>query len=249
MVKTTYIGLVAVIGVAAVVAAVYFSTVFEEQAADGWIMYEEPVWKHLGGKYNVSLYILARLDEYESGDILYTRDSVEYRGYYVSAFEPALTYIRTYTPLGSTILTWWDYGNMIIGYGEREAISINPSEKLLISVTNTSAPLVTDPEEKLEDIASALVATDPQDTLTILKKYDAEYIFIPSGTFGIEWIANWIFYEAGVPLDDVSEYWADGRFLGQGMNTILYKMLNKMEMPEFNLVYSDRDAKIYQVAQ
>ncbi|MFQ6134705.1 MAG: hypothetical protein ACE5KU_02675, partial [Nitrososphaerales archaeon] len=164
--KWTYIGLAVILGALAVAAVVYLTpTPEEETGEEGWVEYEEPVMKHIGGKFNASLFLMARLGEYESGDILYTRDGVERRGYYVSAFEPALNYLKTYTPPNSTVLAWWDYGNMIIGYGEREAIAINPSKSLKISLTNPDADIETDPEEKLEDIAKALVATDPNDTL------------------------------------------------------------------------------------
>jgi hypothetical protein len=189
---------------------------------------------------------MARLGDYESGDIQYTRDGVTRRGYYVSALEQALEYIKTNTPPDSTILAWWDYGNMIIGYGEREAIAINPSEKLLIGVTNTSTPIETDPEERLEDIGKALTATDPNETLAIMKKYGAEFVLVPTGIFGDEGKAQWIFYAAGVPLEDMDDYWEDGRLVGQGLDTVLYKMLNKMEVPGFKLVFSDKDTRIYQ---
>ncbi len=229
-------------------AALYFTyspviTTVEE----GWVAYEEPVTKFIGGRFNTSLFLLARLGEYESGDILFTRDGVERRGYYVSAFDDAFNYLKTYSPSDATILAWWDYGNMIIGYAEREAIATNPSESLKISLTNANADIETDSEEKLQDIAKAMVATDPNDTLAILKKYDAEYMMVPVGIFGDELKAKWIFYAAGVDLDDMDDYWVTDRFVGKGRDTVLYKMVNKQDVPGLDLVYSDKDTRIYQV--
>ncbi len=247
-VKWQYIAVTIILGVLAIAAALYLApSPREETIEEGWVGYEEPVMKHIGGKFNTTLFLMARLGEYESGDIVYIRDGVERRGYYISALEQALNYLKTNTPPDSTILAWWDYGNMIIGYGEREAIAINPSEKLLIGITNTSAAIKTDPEEKLEDIAKALVATDPNDTLTIMKKYGSEFILVPTGIFGDEGKAQWIFFAAGVPLDDMDDYWEDGRIVSKGIDTVLDKMLNKKEVPGFTLVFSDKDTRIYQV--
>ena len=214
---------------------------------ENWVGYNTPVIKYIGGQFNASLYLLARLGEYESGDILYTREGVEHRGYYVSAFESVLKYIKVYTPSDSTIFAWWDYGNMIIGYGEREVIATNPSKRLLIGVTNATTPFETDPEENIEDIGRALTATDPYDTITIMKKYDSDYLLIPRGLFGDEGKAKWIFYAAGISLDEMDNYWINGEIVGIGKDTILYKMLNQMEVENFKMVYSDAEAALYQV--
>jgi hypothetical protein len=247
-VKLTYIGLVAIVAIAAVITVFFLiPSPSEENNEIGWIGYEEPVLKDIGGKYNASLILMARLGDYESGDIIYTIDGVERTGWFNSAFENVLSFIKTNTPQDSIILAWWDYGNMIMGFAEREALAINPSEKLLISVTNSSSPIETDPNAILEDIAKVLVANDPDDALNILEKYGAKFVLVPTGIFGDEGKAKWILYASGVSLDNIEEYWDEGSLVGAGMDTLLYQMLNKQDITGFDLIYSDKDARLYRV--
>jgi len=215
--------------------------------ADTWIGYEEPINNYIGGKYNTTIILMARLGDYKSGDIVYYQNGSAHRGYYVSAFEGAMNYIKNNTPEDSMILSWWDYGNMVIGSGERKSIVVNPSRSLLISLSNDNPNIATDPEETIQDTAKALTATDPKDTVNIMKKYGSEYVLVPTGIFGDEGKAKWIFDSSGISLGEMNNYWVDGKIVGNGVNTILYKMLNKMDVDNFKLVFSDKDANIYQV--
>jgi len=222
------------------------SDVVEEE---GWVAYEEPIIMNIGGKYNSSLFLIARLGDYESGDIIYTKDGIEKRGYYVSAFKSALEYLRDFSSENSKVLSWWDYGNMIIGFAEREVIATNPSESILISVTNNTDPdIETDPDEIIFDIAKALHTDDPNVTISLMNKYGIEYVFVPTGIFGDEGKAKWIFFAAGVNLNEMDEYWIDGRIVEKGIDTILFKMLNSLEIEGFNLAYSDKDTRIYKLS-
>jgi len=215
--------------------------------ADTWIGYEPPINNYIGGKYNTTVILMARLGDYKSGDIVYYQNGSEHRGYYVSAFDGVMNYIKNNTPEDSTILCWWDYGNMVIGSGERKSIVVNPSRSLLISLSNDNSNIITDSEETIQDVANALTATDPKDTVNIMKKYGSEYVLVPTGIFGDEGKAKWIFYSSGISLGEMNNYWVDGKIVGNGVNTILYKMLNKMDVDNFKLVFSDKDANIYQV--
>lgn len=247
--KWKYIGLTVALGVLIVAAAVSLMPRPEEKGADddNWVGYSEPVKKYVGGKFNTTIVLMARLGEYESGDILYSRGGVEHKGYYVSAFNSAFNYIKANTPIDAVVLAWWDYGNMIIGYGEREAIATKPSKRLLIGVTNASENVETDPEERVQDIATALTTTDPKETADVMRRYGSEYVFVPVGTFGDEGKAKWIFYSSGLSLAEVESYWVDGKIIGKGVNTVLYKMLNEMNIQGFRLIYSDKDTRVYQL--
>jgi hypothetical protein len=247
--KWGYVGILVVIGVVALVAVGIMISPPASPPQEGWVGYNPSVTQFIGGKYNTTLILMAHLGNLDSGDILYTRDGVEHRGYFFSGFQPAMDFLKTDTPENSTIVSWWDYGNMIIGYSERNAIAINPSESLLQSVTNSSIAIETDPEEKLQDIAKILTATDPQEALTTMKKYNAEYIFVASGALGDEGKANWIFYAGGVPLDQMSDYWVEGQIGEKGMATMLYKMLNQQEIPGFHLDFADADSRIYRAIE
>ena len=244
-----YIGIASVVGVVIVIALFYFTpSTGSQSTVNEWVMYEAPVMKSIGGKYQATLSLMAQFGEFESGDILYTIDGVERRGYFYSGFASALDYLKKNSPEDSTIFAWWDYGNMIIGYGEREAVAINPSEKLLIGVTNSSTNIETDPDKVIDNIGKALTTGDSAETLSLLKKYDAEYLLVAAGPLGDEGKAKWIFFAGGVPLDDMNNYWIDGEIVGQGMHTILYKMLNKDDVDGFKLIFTDQNTRVYQIS-
>ena len=244
-----YIGIASIVGVAIIVALFFLVPAPSNNVAgDGWVQYDAPVMKPIEGKYEVTLSLLGRFGEFESGDIFYTRDGVQRKGYYYSGFISALDYLKINSLENSTIFAWWDYGNMIIGYGEREAIAINPSERLLLSVTNSTSEIETDPDDVIDDLGKALTTEDSAETLSILKKYNSEYLLMATGLFGDEGKAKWIFYAGGIPLDNMDNFWLDGEIVGQGRDTILYKMLNQEIVDGFKLIYSDQNTRIYQIS-
>jgi len=244
-----YIGIASIVGIAIVAALLFLwpTSSDNKPIAGEWVPFDAPVIKPIGGKYQVSLSLLGRYGEFESGDLLYTKNDLPRRGYFFSGFSFALDYLKINSPEDSTILAWWDYGDMIVGYGEREAIAINPSEKLLIGVTNPSNDTETDPDDVLDDIGRALTTQDPEETLSILKKYNSEFLLIAAGPFGDEGKAKWIFYAGGISLDDMDNYWIEGNIVGQGRDTILYKMINKEDVSGFKLIFEDQNTRVYQI--
>ena len=246
-----YIGIASVVGITIIISLFFLtspSTPSNERIGNGWVMYDAPVVMAIEGKYEPTISLLAQFGDFESGDIIYTRDGIERRGYFFSGFTSALDYLKENSPEDSTVLAWWDYGNMIIGYGEREALAINPSEKLLIGVTNSSTNIETDPDKVIDNIGKALTTGDSAETLSLLKKYDAEYLLVAAGPLGDEGKAKWIFFAGGVPLDDMNNYWIDGEIVGQGMHTVLYKMLNKDDVDGFKLIFTDQNTRVYQIS-
>jgi len=249
--RLKYIGIASILGAVIVTALLFLGPTSSdnEPVTSEWVQYDAPVINPIGGKYKVSLSLLGRYGEFESGDILYTKDNVSRRGYFFSGFSFALDYLKVNSPENSTILAWWDYGNMIVGYGERGAIAINPSEKLLIGVTgNSSDNIETDPDDVLDDIGRALTTQDPEETISILRKYNSEFLLIAAGPFGDEGKAKWIFYAGGVSLDEMDNYWFEGEIVGQGKDTILYKMINKEDISGFKLIFEDQNTRIYQIS-
>ena len=246
-----YIGIASVVGITIIISLFFLtspSTPSNERIGNGWVMYDAPVVMAIEGKYEPTISLLAQFGDFESGDIIYTRDGIERRGYFFSGFTSALDYLKENSPEDSTVLAWWDYGNMIIGYGEREALAINPSEMLLIGVTNSSSNIATDPDEILDDIGKALTTEDPAETISIMKKYNSEYLLIAAGPLGDEGKAKWIFYAGGIPLDNMDPYWIDGEIVGQGTQTVLYKMLNQEEVEGFKLIFFDQNTRVYQIS-
>jgi asparagine N-glycosylation enzyme membrane subunit Stt3 len=247
--KWAYIGIAVIVVVVAIAVAGILLSQNSNNAApqQQWVQYSDPRTRYVGGKYNTTLILMAHLGEYDSGDIKYTQNNVTVKGYFFSAFEPALQYFKNNTPENSTILSWWDYGNMIIGYSERNVIATSPSPNLLPSITNTSVNVKTDSEEKLQDIAKALATTNPQETLTIMKKYNATYIYVATGPLGDEGKANWILTESGIPADKLSDYWSDGKLVNKATDTVIYKILHEENIPGLSKTFSDANNRIYQI--
>jgi len=242
----TLIAVVSLIAVAVVVALAATLYTQQQPRESEWVTFPEPYTRLAYGPLNTTLTTWARFrDIYYNGDITYEKDGVKHKGWYNSAFEDGIAYIRR-LPKDAVILSWWDYGHMITGLSGRSVIVSNPSKEMLVSVTNASAALELDPHEKVSDVAKALTAKDSNLAKSIMEKYGSKYIFVASGVFGDEEKAKWILYAAGIDLNRVKEYWLDGRLVDLGRETLLYKMLNKMEVEGFNLIYSDENSRIYE---
>lgn len=244
-----YIGIAAIIGIV-IIAVVFFMFSSSPQEDDEvtWVPYQGPTIRTIGGKYNASLSMLGIQNGFESGDIHYIRDGVQIKGYFYEGFRFALDYLKENSPEDSIIFAWWDYGNMIIGYGEREALATKPSERLLSGITNTNSTIETDPEEIIADIAKAYTTKNPEETLYIMKKYGSEYIFVPAGPLGDEGKAKWLFFAAGISFSDMDNFWIDGKLVEEGKDTVLYKMLNEESVDGFKLIFSDQNTRIYQIS-
>jgi len=243
------ISLLALVAVAAF-AATYFRPRQPEEVEGEWVTFPNPYTRMAYGPLNTTVTTWARFrDIYYTGDITYERNGVKHKGWYNSAFEDAMWFIRGNLPRDAVILSWWDYGHMIVGLTDRDVIVANPSKEMLISVTNVSAATELDPHERIVDVAKALTSTDPGVTKSIMKKYGANYVFVASGVFGDEEKAKWILYAAGVDLNSMSKYWQNGKLVDKGRETVLYRMLNKMDVQGFKLIYSDENSRIYEVLE
>lgn len=201
----------------------------------------------VGGKYNSKIVITEKAGKIVSSEIVYSKEGIEHRGYYDSNFKNALEWIRLNTPENATFLCWWDYGHMIVGYAEKEAIIKNPSEEALVSIANPELIKEFDPNEKLVEVAKALTATDVNFTKSIMKKCNANYILVtPVDGDGK---AVWIFRFAGLNSTDYmaspSLIFNDENYTELGKQTLIYKMLSNSNLEGFTLIYSDYYVKIF----
>jgi asparagine N-glycosylation enzyme membrane subunit Stt3 len=216
----------------------------------------------IGGKYNAKLIVEGKGKdvrglEFEYGEIVYTKDGIEHRGYYNSYLKKALNWIKANTPENSTFLCWWEYGHMIVGYAERESVIKNPSAEALIYLTDKSKIKELDPNEKIVDVARALTTTDENTTKAVMEKYGASYILVTlvdGSPYGY-----WIFKLAGLNHTDyfrpVSPF-GEGLILFRsedytelGKQTIIYKLLTDANMQFLHVVYSDEMVKIFKISK
>ena len=139
------------------------------------IIYEE---MYLNGEWN------------EITSVSYTKYGRNLTGAFIPYMLGALSWIKTNTSEDSTILCWWDYGHMVEGLAERNAIATFASSHLedtivyysYFSEEKKNADIEKkggwNPKEKLEDIAKVFTCDNISSNKIrdILEKYNVKYI-------------------------------------------------------------------------
>jgi len=123
--------------------------------------------------------------------IKYTKNENAYTGVFIQEITGTLNWIKSNTNKNCTILCWWDYGHMIEGYAERDAIATFASSNLKDTIASFSYMDENkkneyiennggwNSKEKLEDIASVLTCFNISsiEIQEIIEKYNVSYIF------------------------------------------------------------------------
>ncbi len=217
----------------------------------GRTFYQKKETEHFGGKYNAWLVTICIKDvnstrEYcQLGEIeYYTPDGKRYSGYITERALPALKWIKENTDNSSVFLSWWDYGHMIRGYGERNAVLFDLSQELLPTVAD---PNITsfDNSSKTVNVARVFVSNDTGLIVQTMKKYNATHIFIAREDVKK---ARAFFYilNRTQEYSDFFNVAYNVMFTEKGKTLNLYKLLENKKVPdELVLVYSDDFAVIY----
>ena len=212
----------------------------EPKNGDEEIFSEEPI----EGKYDPILesgriYINGTWHNYTA--IRYEKDGIDYKAGYLDYIIHPFDWLKNYTENDSTILCWWDYGGMIEGYSNREAIAVYPPLSLLDTIgmynefdkEGKERYIVEhdfSEEDKIEDIALVLTAENfsNESVQIIIEKYNVSYIFTRSYD---KKLAGIFLSAAG---KDISEYFTDceqkGPYCFRGTptektnETLIYKM-------------------------
>ncbi len=145
--------------------------------------------------------------------IEYAMDGRTFRGYVDNSMRPSLEWIIGNTRKDSVFLNWWDYGHLIRGYGGRDSVVYNPSGEVFDRTRSkgvgakvrrtwdTGAYGELSSHEKIVDVGYALLASTPNETLRIMDKYNAGYLYVHYTDFGKSWaIYKAIEDEAGSKL-------------------------------------------------
>lgn len=208
--------------------------------------------EYTGGDYNASILYE---EVYEDGkwsnctEIRYTKNGREYIDYFKLSMRDALDWIKSNTNENATILCWWDYGGMIIGYCERNAIARFAS----LALKDTLHPFAAgwfDEERKnkfieenewasnetIEDIANILTTTNftSNETKQIIEKYNTNYILTDRYDF---FIAKVFFATVSKNAD---EYIIDKMPTEKGNETLIFKMWDySPEISGLKMVYEN----------
>lgn len=147
--------------------------------------------EYLGGKYNLSfLHKQSYYDEEWSNFTLinYTKNGKTYTGAYKPEMEYILNWIKNNTSENCTILCWWDYGHMVEGYAERNALATFASINLIDTIARFASLNEEEksnkikeidywaPNENLADIANIFTSINLTDVKDIIEKYNISYI-------------------------------------------------------------------------
>lgn len=198
--------------------------------------------EHIGGKYN------AVVTHWANGQVqlAYTDETGHHvSSYFDDSMKPGLLWINSSTPENTTLLCWWDYGNMVKAVGERNVIVRNPSQAILNSVANPSSIKEFDSNEKIADVATALTAVNQSVAVQIMAKYNASYIMIGNADMGK---SVWFFKAAGLNYTDyLASQGTSLGFTSLGNNTMIARLLDNKNTGSFALVYQDQQMKVYKL--
>ncbi|MBR9679895.1 MAG: hypothetical protein GOU99_02505 [Candidatus Altiarchaeota archaeon] len=183
----------------------------------------------------------------------YSWGGFEYSSIFYPEIMEGMRWIQENTAQDATILAWWDYGHMIRGKTGRDTILFGPSREILFSVAKYAALSQAErdkvicvdcnPHAWVEDVADALVTTDPDKTAEIMHTYGAEYVLVTEQEVGKSYS---IMFVAG--LDPHDYLTADYEPLEPALEMVLFRMLSSEEISGFELVYSDSSVWIYQLS-
>ena len=197
---------------------------------------------NIGGKYNA---VVTQWTDHTQ--LTYTDETGQHNStYFDNNMKPGLNWINSSTPMNATFLCWWDYGHMIKAVGERNVIVRNPSNEILNSIADPNGLKEFDSNEKILDVASALITDNQSKTVQIMEKYNATYIMV-----GKNDLVNsvWFFKISGLNYTDylVNQGPSLG-FTDLGQDTMIARLLSNRDTDPFTLVYGDQEMKIYKLA-
>jgi hypothetical protein len=208
--------------------------------------------EYLGGKYEAKVLIKGTHLDFDAGEITYTKEGEEHKGFYISYLNPALNLFvkdEEKIPEDAVFLNWWDYGHMIVGYGERESVLKNPSEEALDSVIDPEGIVEFDPHDRLVDVARALTAIDVDTTKSIMDRYGAKYLLITTEDGGSK--ASWIFQYSGLNSTEyvgaTSMTFNYKDYTDLGKETTIYRLLSESIVDDLTRIYSDDYVKIFEM--
>lgn len=185
---------------------------------------------------------------YTRKEIEYEREGQTVKGTFYDGMVPGLEWIKQNTPENSTFLLWWDYGKTLEGYTGRNSIIIAQSMAILKTVSKYAAmsdeemekaKCECEPDERVKDVALALVAEDPKETADIMKEYGADYLLVRDENKNNLWAIASASEKSG------EDYVENGELKDMAFNTTVFRTLNAEDLEGFEMVYSDESVVVY----
>ncbi|UCG70852.1 MAG: hypothetical protein JSV09_07610 [Thermoplasmata archaeon] len=111
--------------------------------------------------------------------VKFTENGEDFLGYFSPEDKFHLDWIINNTNEDETILCWWDYGNEIKGYTGRKVVIDGPSTRIGTTLVNPWDMESWNKDSDVINVSRALVGT-PEETIEIMKQYDATLIYLKS---------------------------------------------------------------------
>ncbi len=174
-------------------------------------------------------------------DIAYETDDEEFQSYFDPQLRDSLDWVKENIK-DSVFLSWWDYGHMIRGYTGNEVVIYSPSKDILWSLSSgkwdEEGSGKFSSKEDINDVALALTAMDSNNTKEIMQKHSADYIFVTMRDIDSSFI---LFRVLGLTDFLDGEYSVNDR----AEDTLLFRMIDRDDIENFELVYSDDVVRVY----
>ncbi|MDP6612783.1 MAG: hypothetical protein QF673_02040 [Candidatus Hydrothermarchaeota archaeon] len=104
-------------------------------------------------------------------------------------YKRAFDWIRGNTPEDAVFISWWDYGDMIRVFAQREALISDPckSIKCLYTLSDDEIDVFRyENDEKFLDVQK-FFTTNEDEAYNITRKYGVDYVFVTYEEFGKSW--------------------------------------------------------------
>jgi hypothetical protein len=170
----------------------------------------------------------------------------------------AFAAVSRLTPSDAVVFCWWDYGQAVNEWSNRQVIEAYPSREIADSMGSTRSIFGNlgaqlfgkwGSNERIQDLASAFMLNEEQ-SLQILRKYNATYalVFVPDEVEKFGWIAQIAGYNA-------TEYlaWNETTLAYEpttrGAEVTLLRLVydDTWQPRHFTKVFDNEKAKIYKI--
>lgn len=119
---------------------------------------------------------------------------------YGNAYDEAFQWIKNNTPENAVFLSWWDYGDLIRVFAQREALISDPCSrpKCLETLSDDEKDVFRyEDDEKFSDVVK-FFTSDEDEAYKIAKKYGADYVFVTYEDFPKSRAIDYLAGEKGV---------------------------------------------------
>lgn len=181
-------------------------------------------------------------------NLTFTVNGNQEQGLYYGYMSGAMSWIKSSTPSGTVIMSWWDYGKEIVGCTGRSSVISNPSARF-IALGFSGNSTERDPEQSLTDVGTALFTTNATLTHSIAQKYNAAYLMVTSEDGGEKapYILTYLGLKPGDYMTSNSTTFSSSDWTTLGRQTVIFRLLDGQNVPGFTRTYSDSNVEIFNV--